>query len=336
MKDYKLYVNFAIFLVVVYLCFLIAKPFLSAIFTGMILAYLFYPIYKFFCMRIKKNKLIWIRKEVLVGVFITVLVLALLLVPSVFIVQKLTDETVGVYNYVRSRDFSLLISNMVGYDVSEYLKQTADRSLYYILKSGSDFVLAIPTFLLNFFVALFVMYFFLIDGHGLIERIKETLPMDTKGKNKILDRFKKTTDALMYGNLVVALLQGLLALIGFLIFGISGAFLWALIIVIVSFLPVLGTALVWLPLGLVQLAKGDLFSGLGIIIYGALIISTVDNLVRPKLVSSRADIHPIIILVGVLGGISLIGFIGFIVGPLILALLLEFFDIYGEKNEIKS
>jgi len=336
MKSYQPYINFVVFLVVVYICFLIAKPFLPAIFTGMILAYLFFPIYGFFCRNIKGNTVVWLRKEVVISVIITILVLALLLVPSVFIVQKLTDETVLVYSYVRSRDFSLLVSNVVGYDVSEYVKQSVDRGLYYILKLGSDFVLTIPKFLLNFFVALFVMYFFLIDGQRLIERIKDTLPMDAKGKNQIFSRFKKTTDALMYGNLVVALIQGGLALIGFLIFGISGAFLWGIITVIVSFLPVLGTAIVWLPLGLVQLAKGDMFSGLGIIIYGGLVISTIDNLIRPKLVSSRADIHPIIILVGVLGGISLMGFIGFIVGPLILALLLEFFDIYGEKNEIKS
>lgn len=336
MKDYKPYITFAIFLVVVYLCFLIAKPFLPAIFTGIVLAYLFYPLYRFLCRIIKKEKILKIKKEPICAMVVTIIVLALLLVPSVFIVNKLTEETVTVYNYVRSRDFILLISDFFTYDISEYVKQSIDRGLYYILKAGSDFVLTIPKFILNFFVAIFVMFFLLMDGLHLIERVNEILPLEGRKKEQILARFKRTTDALMYGNLVVALIQGALAFIGFLLFGISGAFLWGLITVVVSFLPALGTALVWLPLGIVQLAQGDIFSGLGIIIYGGLVISTADNLIRPKLVSKRADIHPIIILIGVLGGLSLIGFIGFIVGPLILALLLEFFDIYGEKNEAKS
>src|SRR3989344_1300783 len=315
MEHYKQYIPFIIFLIVAYLCFLIAKPFIAAIFTGIILAYLFYPVYKVLCNKIKRKNLC--------AIIISVFVLLLLLVPSIFIVERLTEETVTVYNYVRSRDFILLISNYIPQEAMEYVKQAIDRGLLYILNAGSDFVLTVPKFLLNFFIAMFVMYFVLIDGHRLIDKIKEILPMDDKKKHQILARFEKTTDALMYGNLVVAIVQGVLALIGFLIFGISGAFLWALITMVVSFLPVLGTAMVWLPLGLVELSKGNIFAGVGIIIYGALVIGTVDNLLRPKLVSTKADIHPVIILIGVLGGVSLIGFIGFIVGPLILALLLE-------------
>lgn len=328
MENYKQYVTFIIFLLVAYLCFLIAKPFIAAIFTGIILAYLFYPLYKILCKKIKR--------ETLCAILVTIFVLLLLLVPSIFIVEKLTDETVTVYNYVRSRDFILLISNYLPQNAMDYVKQAIDRGLLYILKAGDDFVLTVPKFLLNFFIAMFVMYFVLMDGHRLIEKVKEILPIDDKKKQQILTRFERTTDALMYGNLVVAVVQGVLSLIGFLFFGISGAFLWALITMIVSFLPVLGTAIVWLPLGLVELSKGNIFAGAGIIVYGALVISIADNLLRPKLISSKADIHPVIILIGVLGGVSLIGFIGFIVGPLIIALLLEFLDIYGGKGEIKS
>ena len=328
MEHYKQYIPFIIFLIVAYLCFLIAKPFIAAIFTGIILAYLFYPLYKVLCKKIKR--------ENLCAVLVTILVLFLLLVPSILIVEKMTNETVIVYNYVRSRDFILLLSDYLPQSGMDYVKQAIDRGLLYILTAGSDFVLTIPKFLLNFFVAMFVMYFVLIDGHRLIEKIKDILPMDGKMKQQILTRFEKTTDALMYGNLVVAIVQGVLALIGFLIFGISGAFLWALITMVVSFLPVLGTAIVWLPLGLVELSMGNMFAGVGIIIYGALVIGTVDNILRPKLVSIKTDIHPAIILIGVLGGVSLIGFIGFIVGPLIIALLLEFLDIYGGHGETKS
>ena len=128
--------------------------------------------------------------------------------------------------------------------------------------------------------------------------------------------------------IVTAFVHGAIASLGFWIFGIESRILWGLVTVIVSILPFLGAAIIWLPAAIYKLVIGETFNGVGILLYGILIVSTIDNIIRPGIVGSRAKIHPTLVFLGVLGGIEIFGFLGIIIGPLILSILTIFFDLY--------
>jgi predicted PurR-regulated permease PerM len=157
-----------------------------------------------------------------------------------------------------------------------------------------------------------------------------------------MNSFAEITSATIYGQIMLSLVQGALGGLGFLIFGVSSPILWGLVMAIFAFLPVIGTAFIWVPAGLILLVNGLLshsnsllWRGIGLLLYGALIVSTVDNLLRPRIVGRKAHMHPVLVLLGVLGGLQAFGFLGFVIGPLILALLMTFVRIYErEKHEI--
>jgi predicted PurR-regulated permease PerM len=143
----------------------------------------------------------------------------------------------------------------------------------------------------------------------------------------------------MYGSILIAVIQGALGALGFWIFGIESFFIWGMVMAIFALVPFVGTAIIWIPAALYLIAKGTtsgnmtlVWHGVGLLLYGVFIISSADNLLKPKLIGDRAGMHPVVVLLGVLGGLSLFGFAGFLIGPLILAAMTSFADIYQKEK----
>ena len=189
----------------------------------------------------------------------------------------------------------------------------------------------VPKLILDFFIMLFVIFYTLKDGKNAVNSVMKIVPLKEKSKTLLAKRFSDMVAALIYGIVVVAIIQGAVATAGFYIFGIPSPLFWGLAMTILSILPFIGAWLVWFPAALLRIFAGDLTSGVGLMLYGILIVSTIDNLIRPKLVGIKAKVHPLVILLGVVGGISLFGIIGIIIGPLLLGLLLTFLTIYRER-----
>jgi predicted PurR-regulated permease PerM len=145
---------------------------------------------------------------------------------------------------------------------------------------------------------------------------------------------------MFYGNITIAIMQGILGAIGFMIFGVPSPILWGFVMVLFALIPYFGTAVVWLPAALNLIFSGYLQNnsslttrGIFLIVYGVLVISSIDNILKPKLIGAKANVHPILVLIGVLGGLSLFGFVGLFLGPMMLALLMTFIDIYEEEKD---
>jgi len=253
----------------------------------------------------------------------------------VLITNALAKESLTFYHKIKEKDFSLIISKYFESNFQQYIGSIVNESILYIIKLTSNFVLSIPNIALRFFVTIFLTYYLLKESQAFIEAAKRYLPFKESVKGEILERFSRVTKAIVLGTILTAIIQGILGGIGFAIFNIPSPVFWGFIIAIASIIPLLGTAIVWLPAGLIQLFQQDYFSGIGILLFGALIVGTVDNLIKPKLVGKRAKIHPAVILIGILGGIKLLGFIGLIIGPLILATAIELIKIETAKNEAK-
>jgi predicted PurR-regulated permease PerM len=180
------------------------------------------------------------------------------------------------------------------------------------------------------FVWLYTMYFFLMDGEKLLEKILYYLPLQDHDEQQMLDRFTSVTRATLKGTAVIGILQGGLAGLAFWVVGIPSATFWAVIMAVLSIIPSVGTAVVWLPAVIILGLGGAIGKAVGLFIFCALVVGSLDNVLRPILVGKDTQMHELMIFFGTLGGIFMFGMVGVIIGPIIAALFVTIWEIYGQ------
>lgn len=189
-------------------------------------------------------------------------------------------------------------------------------------------------FVVSFFIMLYVLFFLLRDGTTLTARIEHAVPLRPEQTRKMLSQFVAVVRATVKGNVVVALIQGALGAVAFWYLAIPGPMLWGALMALLSLLPAVGAALVWGPVALYLLFTGELLSGVGLTVWGVLVIGLVDNVLRPILVGRDTRMPDYLILVATVGGISLFGLNGFVIGPVIAAMFLVSWNLLTEvRNE---
>jgi predicted PurR-regulated permease PerM len=184
-------------------------------------------------------------------------------------------------------------------------------------------------FVLNLFVTLYAMFFFFRDGPTILERIFYYLPLSDDDEELMLARFTSITRATIKGTVIIGIIQGTLAGIAFWIAGIEGAAFWGTIMAILSILPGIGAALVWVPAVIILFVNGQYLTALLLFAWCAAVVGTIDNVLRPALVGKDAKMSDLLIMVGTIGGLFLFGPIGFIVGPIVCGLFVTIWEIYG-------
>ncbi|MFZ1986161.1 MAG: AI-2E family transporter [Desulfatitalea sp.] len=185
-------------------------------------------------------------------------------------------------------------------------------------------------FIFTSFVFLYSSFFFLVDGRALLDRILYYLPLEDSDENRLLDRFTSVTRATLKGTAVIGVLQGVLSGLAFAVVGIDAAVFWGTVMTALSIIPALGSALVWVPAVIILAVAGSYLKAIGLALFCGLVVGSLDNLLRPRLVGKDTQMHELMIFFGTLGGIALFGLIGFIIGPIIAALFVTIWDIYGE------
>ena len=181
------------------------------------------------------------------------------------------------------------------------------------------------------FIVLYTMFFFFMDGDKLLYYILYYLPLRDEDENKLLERFTSVTRATLKGTAVIGMLQGTLAGLALYVGGVPSALLWAVAMMFLSVVPGIGTALVWIPGVIYIIANGSVMTGLGVALFCAVVVGGVDNLLRPKLVGNDTQLHELMIFFSTLGGLILFGFWGFVIGPIIAALFVTIWELYGEE-----
>jgi len=224
-------------------------------------------------------------------------------------------------------------------NLDRYFDDLLRKISVFITDSFNNILVSLPSIAINFFVMMFVLYYTLKDNSILVTRIKDLLPLKQDYKVEFINKFQKITFAVLSGNLLVAVIQGGIAAIGYVLFGVESPLFWAALTIIFALVPYVGTAFIWLPLSLSFLFKGylsgDTFmlvNGTGLLLYGMLIVGTIDNFIRPKIIGATGEVHPIIVLLGVFGGLQLFGFVGILVGPVLLSLFVLFVEMYGKEQ----
>lgn len=208
--------------------------------------------------------------------------------------------------------------------------EVASKAGNFLVTNASRLTAGTATFFLELFVMLYAIFFFLIDGENILKRIFYYMPLDHNDEMLMLERFTSITRATIKGTLVIGIIQGTLGGLGLAVAGVQGAAFWGTVMVILSIIPALGTALVWLPACIYLYIRGEVLTATLLLTWSAGVVGIVDNLLRPRLVGQDAEMPDLLILVGTLGGIALFGIIGFIVGPVVCGLFLAVWDIYGE------
>ncbi len=352
---YSKYVLFLIILILTWLVFLVVSPFINAILTGIVVSYIFYPLYKLI------NKLF--NKKTVSAFITSILVILMIITPIAFLLNAVSREAYVSYIIVKQK---LLQGNIFGVDcdiknntlctVSNFLKgiisdpknryyieDTIQRTTTYIIDNASTFIFSLPVLLLNLFIIIFLMFYLFKDGKAIFNKIKNLLPFKKIYTERISRQFSDILYAVVYGQLLIALIQGVLGGIGFYIFGIPSPILWGIAMAFFALIPFVGPPIIWLPVALLQILTGLsqsdnslVIKGILLILYGSLVVGTIDNILKPKIIGDKAKIHPILVLLGVVGGLNLFGFVGLVVGPIILAIFMTIVRIYEEKKLLIS
>ena len=189
-------------------------------------------------------------------------------------------------------------------------------------------VAGVTSAVLYLILFLITLFFILRDGEALAGELKGISPVSAAQSQEIYERLTKTVKAVLYAMVVVPVAQGLLAMLGFKIFGLPSPLFWGTMLIFAAIIPGIGSPLVWIPATVYLFATAPLWQGIGMLLYGTFVISTSDNIIKPILLHETAQIHPLLAFFSILGGILSFGIIGFLVGPVILSLMLSAIRIY--------
>ena len=326
-KHYETQFLLVILILAAALAFFVFLPELNVIVLGMSLAILFQPWY------------VWMKKTLhgkdsFAAALVVIAAIIIILVPLIFFGFQIFLEAQGLYSYLASGHgapalnvFIQLVHDLapsLNIDLTAYIQQALGLLLSNIGPIFSGVFGAVGVLLLSFFA----FYYFLKDGSKFLPRLTGGNFLSQEHIDGVIEKLHDMATSVIRGSLVVSIFYGVLVGIGFFIFGLPSAILWGGVTVVASFIPVFGVMLVAVP-GIVYLAAlGNTISAVGLLAWTFVMSAFMENFLRPRLLGHRAKIHPLVMMLAVLGGLSFFGPIGILLGPLVVSLLLTLLEIY--------
>ncbi|VVB77835.1 AI-2E family transporter [uncultured archaeon] len=323
-KEEKIYLFVAV-LILGLISYFIVKDFLTAILSSFIITYLLLPIQNYLSRHINKK---------LSAILIILAVFIIILVIGSSVAFSLTNEASQYLNKDSLIRFTSSISGYaekIGIPHGNYYGQFSEKINEFILLFSVSVAKDIPLFIVHLIIIVFLTFFLLFEWNNFIVILKEIFPL--KNKDEIMSRVGKTTKNIFYGYFLIAIIDFTIAFVGFKLAGLNGYFLLAFLIALFAFIPMLGPSIVWIPVFIFNLINNSLVSAGIILITGLLMTVLVDHFIAPTIVAKKSSIHPIIILLGVLGGIPIFGFFGFLIGPMVLSFFIEFLRDLKKIND---
>jgi len=324
------YITLGLVAIIFVLTFLVLRPIFMSIVAGLILTYVLYPVYL---------KVFGIVKERNIASFIVCLLLFLFIfIPIWFLMPIFARQLFGVYIFLQNANFAEILKGLfsaspeISADFYASANTFLNKFATSLLTRSTSFILNLPTLLFHMMALFLVLFFALRDGNKLREYVKSLSHLSPETEDILYKKFKYLTNSILFGQVVVGIVQGLVTGLGFLIFGVPNALTLTIVTMFVGILPIIGPWLIWVPVDIFLFVDGRTGSAIGLLIYGIVIISWVDMLVRPFFVSRKAEINPGIVFLGMIGGLFIFGAMGLVLGPLILAYFLLILDFYRTKK----
>lgn len=341
LTKHSYYLLIVILLVFAVLSALLFSKFLAPLIIGALLAALGLPVYKKL-LNVLKN-----RGSLAAFIVVSAMVL-LIVVPAIFLVALIAKEAFDLLVFVQEevkvgQRIAELEAAFSKFNLDLDIRSVAKNQLLPALQNFGLFISqqlgAILSNVISLFIGLlivFVVTFYLLrDGHRLAEFLMKVSPLKTEDELFIFQTFKDVSGALFFGNFLIALLQGVLGTIGFWIFGFESPVLWGLAIGILALIPMLGASVVYVPAAIYLLVINNPTIAILFLIYNIIYSAVSENILKPKLISERMKVHPLLVLLSILGGIKIFGILGIIYGPLIVTIFLSLLKIYlaAQKGE---
>lgn len=320
-------------------------PFFSVILWACIIALLFHPLHTKILQRFP-------RRENTAALVTLLACIVIAVTPTLFLTSAFIKQGTAIYQQLESgqiepslwidqvRAAFPIIDNVLatfGLDIGKFKQQLGSLSVD-AGKAMASNALAIGQNTLAWFVSLGLMlylaFFMVRDGAGLIPVLIRALPLGDERERLLMQKFAEVTRATIKGSLVVAMVQGALGGLIFWFLDLPGPVLWGVVMTVLSLIPVVGASLIWLPVGLYLLATGNTSDGIILIAFGAIVIGLVDNILRPILVGRDTKLPDYLVLLSTLGGFTMFGMTGFVLGPLIAVLFITFWEIFSREFNV--
>jgi predicted PurR-regulated permease PerM len=313
-------------------CFLLLKPILISIIVGMLLAFVFSPVYNFIYKKTHSKNF---------SAFLICILFAIFLVACIwFFLPIAIEQSLKIYANSQQMDFvgilkkvspSFFASEQFSHEVGSIIQSFITRSANSLSNSFSNILLNFPSLALQFFVVFLTFFYLLRDTDELGKYVKSLSPFSKEVDERFFNYSKGITYSVLYGIIIVGLIQGAIVGISLFLFGVPNALILTILAIVASILPIFGPFLIWLPVTIYLLIAQNTFQAFGVLIFGV-IASTVDNILRPMIVSRRTSMPTSLVFLGMIGGFFLFGILGFLIGPLAIAYLLIFLEMYRQKK----
>jgi len=312
--------------------FMMLRPFTSFLLGAVILAFILHKPHKF------------LRKytgDKISSLLLTLSSIVLAIIPLLIVGAAVVDDAQGVIKGVNTTDvvdFELIevqIEELTGTNIDIQSKITSGLSAvtsgaFGGLSKAINFAASLT---LGLSLALFLVYYLIKDGKEFVGWIKDVSPLPEDIEDNLIEELSFTTSAVLKGHLLVAIAQGMIAGIGLVLVGIPNAFFWTFVMVLLSIVPLIGSAFIWLPAAFYLIFSGSTFAGVALLIYGFVVVGATDNFLRPIVVDDEADLHPAVVIIGVLGGVTVFGAPGLFIGPISFGALKSALTVFIEHYE---
>jgi predicted PurR-regulated permease PerM len=331
----------------VYLVYKILSGYLNTIIISVLLALLFHPIHS-------RILVFFGNRRVLAALCSCALILILVIAPLFFLGGALIDEGVksfnSIYDWVQGGGLDRISNMEYVADVKDYINQKlafidlstfdlqsallnfSKRTGQFLLRESSSLVSNVTRMVVNFFLMIFIVYYLLKDGAAMAGRLMHAIPLSSTQKSKLSERIQQVTKLTFFGTVLTAIAQGIVGGIGLAIAGFPGLF-WGTIMAFTSLIPIVGTALIWVPAALYLAFIGRWGMLIFFILWNVVLVGSIDNFLRPRLIGGEGGMSPLFILLAILGGIEVYGIMGLVYGPLILGLCGVLIYLYELENE---
>jgi predicted PurR-regulated permease PerM len=329
-------------LLVLYFSYLIIKPYLLDIFMALVLFFTAKPLYAALTRLLRGYK-------ALASALTCIILLLVILIPLFSLMSIIATQALefssqvskgmqngDLWNWIAARiDAVKLYLTRLNLplppgdiDLAQIVQTAVSKASAFIYTNAIGLIRGFTVFFFDLLLTLFITFFMFLQGDDFIKAIKGLSPLDPVHNDEILRETETTIKATLWGTVIVAFVQGTLGGVGFFIFGLPQPAFWGTVMIPASVIPVVGSTIIWGPAAVYLLFTGHIGAGVGLILWGAVVVSVIDNILKPILMKGSSETPSIFILFSILGGLTYFGMIGFILGPLILSFLLSLLRIY--------
>lgn len=315
---------YGLLLIFAWLSYVVLEPFIQYVILAFLTAFLFHPWYK------KLDKKMW---SGVAATIMLLIVMLILIIPSVYLAGTVIAQATDTYQdlqqsgmLIDESSLSNLIQQWTGYDLQDEIVTLFGQGRQAIKNAIPQIITSTGAFLLGLFIFFFVLYYAFREGPGWYKSAMEALPFKKKRREEVSEKIYRQSKALLYGQILTSIVIGLIVGVFLWIFGVPNAVFWGFVAIILGVIPVLGAPFVYVPAAAYLAWQGYWIKAIAMLLIITTIHLVIDNIVRPKLISKASPIHPTIVILGAIGGIAMMGIVGFLVGPLILSFFITLLE----------